>query len=252
MQVKECGSKNSTSIMFIHGGGVSGWMWDKQMKFFSDYHLLVPDLPGHGDSNDEPFVSIEDCAAKLVEIIHDRCNSQKVVIVGFSLGAQIALSMLSIEPKLATHAIINSALVRPMPLVSALVQPTVWLSLPLTKSRSFAKLQARELYIGPEYFEQYFADSSTTSGPNLSAVLRSNMSFSIPSGFAMAETKSLCLIGAKERNVMKLSAQDIVAANPHSALVSVPAIGHGISLADPALFNKIVSAWINNEEVEVN
>lgn len=31
----------SPLMVFIHGGGVSGWMWDKQVDFFKEYHILV-------------------------------------------------------------------------------------------------------------------------------------------------------------------------------------------------------------------
>ncbi len=50
IQYTECGDTSGPLIVFIHGGGVSGWMWKKQLEYFTNYHCLVPDLPGHGNS----------------------------------------------------------------------------------------------------------------------------------------------------------------------------------------------------------
>ena len=41
---EERGDKAATTIVFVHGGGTSGWMWGKQLEYFKDYHCLVPDL----------------------------------------------------------------------------------------------------------------------------------------------------------------------------------------------------------------
>ena len=34
----ESGNKDAPTIVFIHGGGISGWMWAKQVEYFKDYH----------------------------------------------------------------------------------------------------------------------------------------------------------------------------------------------------------------------
>ena len=38
-------------VMLVHGFGEDGNVWDKQVEYLKDkYHLLVPDLPGSGQS----------------------------------------------------------------------------------------------------------------------------------------------------------------------------------------------------------
>ena len=40
---------NAPTIIFLHGGGLGGWMWRYQVRAFEkQYHCLVPDLPEHG------------------------------------------------------------------------------------------------------------------------------------------------------------------------------------------------------------
>jgi pimeloyl-ACP methyl ester carboxylesterase len=39
LHYEEYGDKNSTLMLFLHGGGVSGWMWDKQIQLFHSISL---------------------------------------------------------------------------------------------------------------------------------------------------------------------------------------------------------------------
>ena len=42
----EIGPSTASTLVFLHGGGGAGWMWQPQIEVLkNDYHLLVPDLP---------------------------------------------------------------------------------------------------------------------------------------------------------------------------------------------------------------
>lgn len=66
MQYKEYGDANNPFMMFIHGGGVGGWMWDQQVRHFSHYHCVIPELMTHN-----PF-SIEQSAKELLLLIEKK------------------------------------------------------------------------------------------------------------------------------------------------------------------------------------
>jgi len=253
LYVREAGESNDPLLIFLHGGGVSGWMWDKQVRYFRDrYRILVPDLPGHGKSADAKFMSIRDTAAELVTLIEQKRNSQNVTIVGFSLGAQIALEMLSQDQTIADRAVIVSALVKPMKHTWKLLKPLTRLSMPLMKSRTFAKLQARVLYIGDEDFESYYKESIQMKESDLLAVLEENMSFGIPNENMHSSARLLVLVGDKEKKPMLESASLLTLMYPNCAGYTIPRIGHGVSLADPALFNRIIEAWMLDKEMPHN
>lgn len=236
-------------MVFLHGGGVSGWMWEKQVAAFAGYHCLVPDLPGHGFSREDTEFTIRSSAEELLLLIEERAQGRKIVVTGFSLGAQVLVQMLGIRQELIDYAIINSALVRPIPSASRLMGPAVRLSFPLIKYRWFAKLQAKTLYLGEEYLERYVEESRQMELKTLIRVLEENMAFRIPVGFSEASGKILVTVGVQEKSVMKQSARDLVAANPRSMGVEIPRIGHGLSLAKPELFNKLVEAWIHDGDL---
>jgi len=129
-------------LFFLHGGGVSGWMWEKQVQHFApNYHCLVPDLPEQGQSSRDTLFSIAKSAEQVSELIDEKACGKQVIVVGFSLGAQVAVQLLSI--KLVDYSIINSALVRPVPLAGKLIKPVLRLSFPLTRNRLFSNCKQR-------------------------------------------------------------------------------------------------------------
>ncbi|GGG07528.1 alpha/beta fold hydrolase [Paenibacillus aceti] len=93
----------------------------------------MPDLPGHGASKDIPF-SIQDSADRLIQLIEEKAagkpEGSEVILIGFSLGAQVIIQLLSMRPDLVAVALLNSALVRPNALIRQLIRPTVRLSFP--------------------------------------------------------------------------------------------------------------------------
>lgn len=152
--------------------------------------------------------------------------------------------MLSLKPDLIDYAVINSALVRPMPLTRKWIAPSVRLTFPIIKNKFFSKLQAKVLYVDDEYFDTYYDETSRMKADTLIRILKENMSFEIPSDFNEAKAKILVTVGEREKAVMKKSAKDIVASNSNCTGVVFPNVGHGISLANPHYFNELVDKWI--------
>ncbi len=79
-------------VVFIHGWCMSSAVWRYQLDGLADsVRLLVPDLRGHGRSR-EVFGRLDFAgfAEDLIDMF-DRLNLTRVVLVGWSMGAQIAL-----------------------------------------------------------------------------------------------------------------------------------------------------------------
>lgn len=245
MNVKETGPKQAPLIVFIHGGGVSGWMWDKQVEYFSsNYHILVPDLPGHGSGQAEHF-SIQSAAQHLNELIKEKKTNQAVIVIGFSLGAQVLIAMLSKEPDLMDYAMINSALVKPISFANALIKSMIP-AFPLVRNKTFSTIQAKSMYISKTDHDKYFQDSRKMKKDVFVRVMQENMSFTIPDGYKNASSNILVTVGEKERKVMKDSMKELVESNPQAKGHVIPQIGHGFSLANPSAFNGMIEEWLND------
>jgi pimeloyl-ACP methyl ester carboxylesterase len=220
-------------------------MWDKQVQYLTNYHCVTVDLPKHGKSIQKDEFSIEHSAYRIIELIDELANGKDVTVIGFSLGAQILVQMLSYRSDLINYAIINSALVKPSRLGEKVISPLIRLTFPLIKNRTFSRLQAKTLFIGEEYFERYYNESCQMERNTLVRILKENMSFEIPAEFCKAKGKILVTVGDKEKAVMKKSASEIVNSNENCTGVIISKIGHGVPLSKPDLFNQIIEKWIN-------
>lgn len=80
------------TVVFIHGFGAEKDYWTKMAKYFKkDYHVIIPDLPGFGESDRNPNLSY-DVEAQADRIHHflEKINTGKVFIAGNSMGGNIA------------------------------------------------------------------------------------------------------------------------------------------------------------------
>lgn len=218
-------------------------MWEKQLSYFADYHCLVPALV----ENEPPF-SIDNAAEQIIELIERKAADKEIIVIGFSLGAQTAVSILGKRPDLIDCAMINSALVRPIPF-SRTLQLIMKLSLPLLKNRTFSRIQAKSMYIDPDHFHTYYEESLQLSKETYMNMLKENMACRIPDFFPEARGRILVTAGGKEKKMMKQSVRALVESSPNCTGCVIPHIGHGFPMADPALFNETAQSWIRYGKV---
>ncbi len=110
MEFKEFGRNNEKRILLIHGGYVSWRTLQVQIQELQkSYHVFVPLLDGHNINDDSELESIELEASQILEYFIEK-NIYKIdVIYGASLGADIALEILSQAKDFAKYAFIESA-----------------------------------------------------------------------------------------------------------------------------------------------
>ncbi len=247
MTVKQFGNPNNPAVMLIHGGGLSWWMWQPQIKALEqEYHLLVPVLDGHGEAAETDFFSIEDSARKMAAYIDRNCGGRLFALCGLSIGAQIAVEILSQRPNIAQKAVIESALVLPMGLGKG-TDMLLSLSYPLVRRRWFARLQARQMYLPDALFEQYFADSMRMSKQSLLNMTMSNARYTLPAAFGTTTAEVAVLCGAKEYGIMRRSAQLLRDSVPGAILRVVPDCEHGVSIKYSERYNRFLKHILENK-----
>lgn len=245
----ESGNEEGPLLVFIHGGGVGGWMWDKQIQYFNEYHCVIPTLQGHGSRSNETSFSIRENALEIIQLIVQKKKEKDVHIIGFSIGAQICLEIVSLAPNLIKTVVINSAVVIPMKSMIPFLSPTIKMTFPLIKNKTFAKAQAKQLYMDGEYFKKYYEESLKMNATMLINVLKENMAYSLPDNFSQSTARVLVTVGEKEKGLVKKSVRKIVDKNEHFEQFHVPVIGHGFPVAEPDLFNRVVEEWIMHQQV---
>lgn len=100
----EYGIKNNETIIFLHGANFIH-SFGRQYKLQNQYHLVIPHIVGFGEEANRTFET-EKALNELKNLIDK--FSKKVIVVGFSLGAQLGFELIKRYPKNIKGAILVS------------------------------------------------------------------------------------------------------------------------------------------------
>ncbi|MEA2517457.1 MAG: hypothetical protein QOG16_1295 [Actinomycetota bacterium] len=100
ISIGEFGPESSRGVIFVHGSVLRMEVWHYQMEGLEGHRLVFSDLRGHGKSTKgKASYSIATLAADLLATI-DELGLEEVVVVGHSVGGQIAMQMCHDNPEL--------------------------------------------------------------------------------------------------------------------------------------------------------
>jgi pimeloyl-ACP methyl ester carboxylesterase len=251
------------TIVFLHGGGAAGWMWQPVVERLVEYHCLVPDLPEHGLSAFvKPFTMLL-AAEKCAELIHDQAHGKKAVVVGLSEGAQTAVQLFATAPEVMEKAFISSALLLPAPgakMVSSpgLIGAMFRLSVPPFRNNElWIRLNMKYAAGVPEefypQFEHEFQNMTESQFVNL---IIANQAYRMPAGLEQVQVPALVVCGKHEYKCMQQSAQLLASTLPNNQQFTVD-LGKGSTLARehnwamtaPEEFSVGVKNWLTEKEM---
>ncbi|KAF7718841.1 Alpha/beta hydrolase fold-1 domain-containing protein [Penicillium ucsense] len=114
-------SSPKATILLIHGGFSDGQEWDPiwPLLVAADYHVMIPDLPGHGNSCDAGRgFAVEDAARRLADLVQAHALDQKAHVVAMSIGAHVAAAMAARYPEQIQSLVVSGFNMFPPSLVS--------------------------------------------------------------------------------------------------------------------------------------
>ena len=122
--------------MLLHGGGLSWWNYRDEANLLKEnYHVVLPVLDGHADS-DTPFTTIENNAKELISYIDENFDGTIFSYLWLiSRWASFSSKCFHKRSNICKLAVIESALVVPMPMTAALIAPTFGISYGLIKKK---------------------------------------------------------------------------------------------------------------------
>lgn len=104
----EWGRPDKPTLLLVHGGRdhCRSWDWTAQ-ELAADYHIVAPDLRGHGDSAWAPGCgyTLTDVVADLVQLLRQR-TQPKVHVVGHSFGGAASLLLAGLYPELVEKLVV--------------------------------------------------------------------------------------------------------------------------------------------------
>lgn len=259
MTVHESGSPEAPLVIFLHGGGAAGWMWQPVADLLGDsYRCWMPDLPGQGQSREAGRFSIRGAAQMVIDLLRAQAPGGRAHLVGLSEGAQVLVEMLSLDPTVLRSALVSSALLRPLPgmgwLASEGLLKAAYVSsvAPFKNWDAYIRLNMKfAAGIPDQWFELFKAEFQSLTAQSFADMMLENQRYRLPANLDKAHLPVLVLAGSREYAAMRQSARDLAAALPNAKAYQFD-LRHPASLAeqhnwplnDPELFAGVLRAWL--------
>jgi len=231
------------TIILFHGATGDGTNWDLVTPHLSNYHLLVPDLPGHGIARADPF-SIDKAADALRSLILKRAHDRVAYVVGFSLGAHVAIHLVSHYPEVTNCVLVSGFQVFPTTSFTPYLPYAIWAEQRLEYAipRSLVRWAMDGINIPRpdlslctvEYYRQVFSASDSTEmwpkpWPARTLVIAAGKGGLVPSNDRPGDSKKLASIGRE--------------LNSATRAVTHPEMRHPWIFQAPELFAETVRRW---------
>ena len=242
LYVREAGSRDAPTIVFLHGGPLSSAMWLPQFERLTDYHCLAPDLPEQGKSADIGPFTLEDAARRVAELIRQRVPGGRAHVVGLSAGAAVAVRLLYDAPEVVDHMLASGAPTRISPFLAKLNdlnEPVIrWLG-----PERLTNLVMQQFHISQEY-RPLILEGISESKPEFIRHYDHELTKIVLPGEARAPL--LITVGQKETIPAKRAACELSRKIVGARGVMVPDVGHVWNLETPDLFAETVRAWVTS------
>jgi 2-succinyl-6-hydroxy-2,4-cyclohexadiene-1-carboxylate synthase len=239
------------SIIFLHGFMGSGADWDELATRLDQFSCQAIDLPGHGSCNVE-VNSFDACGDYVLE----QLPAEPCVLVGYSMGGRLALSLALQSPQRFSMLVLESA------------SPGLKTELERAARRDHDEQLAHELetrnfdaFLDDWYQQPVFA--SLQSAPEKLAALKQRRLQNRPQN--LARTLRACSVGGQPSYWGELSqlavplrvvagvddpkyvaiAQEIAGTTPNADVAIVRHSGHTTHFENPEAFATQLTNWID-------
>ena len=236
-------------LVFVHGAGMGPWMWEAQRVAFGErFSVHTPTLPGHDVTTTEDYTTHARAAESIAEQIQLDTLEGDIVVLGFSVGGQVAIEFATMFADRVTHTAVMSSLVRPWRL-AALYVSLAGLAAPLAKRRGFARLQASQLGLLESDIDAYVELSRHLSTTTLRNIVRTNFSFSPPAEFIRSPRPVLLLAGDREQRTLINNLRGLSERVPSGRFELVAGTAHSAPFTAPDYVNEVVEEWLARDRV---
>jgi pimeloyl-ACP methyl ester carboxylesterase len=113
----EWGATDRPGLVLVHGGAAHAHWWTHLAPMFAEnWHVVAPDLSGHGDSGRRPVYSHEDWAQEVMTVADEADFPGPPVLVGHSLGGMVTIQTASEHgDRLRGAVLVDTPVRRPAP-----------------------------------------------------------------------------------------------------------------------------------------
>ena len=245
----------SRTILLIHGAYSSLEEWTMVCNRLTAYHLLIPDLPGHGTKSSAglPF-SVAGSADLLAELISSSAHNGRADLVGLSLGGYVGLNLASRYPDLVDSVFVSGCHLSWVgPWRSRIMGHVVATSIVLTfgllpKSWLMYWTKSKGMRMSDAQYRDIVARCQYGLGVRVGMSIGED---SPPSILENVKARTAMVIGGNEIGGGELAdrVKMLRKGNMHSQGFKVDGMEHAWNLQDPILFALGIIDWIEREEM---
>jgi pimeloyl-ACP methyl ester carboxylesterase len=237
------GQKNDTVLVFIHEWLCNQTYWKNQVQYFSGKHRVVTlDLAGHGLSGDNRTAYTFDLYADDVIAVIDKIKARKVILVGHSMGASVAVKVALRMPDkvvaiIAVDAFQNLTQDYPEGNIDKMMEP--YRKDIRTAVRKHASILFGE---SPDSLlvRKVLNDWSSADPVMAKATMIENLHFK-PSVWTKALTVPVYAVNAERFPANVIGNKEML---KNYQIITLPRVGHFPQLEDPQGFNRAVSTYL--------
>ena len=243
MYVHEAGPAAAAAIVFLHGGGLSGRMWQPQFERLQEYRCIAPDLPQHGCSAEIGPFTLADATRRVAELIQSRVPSGRAQVVGLSIGGAVGLSLLRDYPACVDRLMVSGTAAGLGRGLAAISRAST-VAFRLVGTERLIDASAKSFGIPPRCVPMFREDLRLTSNAAfMRQMIAALQALKLP---PCAISPTLVVVGERETWTARRAASQLIRRIEAARGFQVPKVGHVWNLEAPDLFTATVRAWIED------
>jgi len=241
------GGTTGPTVVLLHGATLDHRAWAPQVEDLADrYRVVVPDLRGHGASTGH--FAFEDAVQDVLALL-DELAAPQVVLVGLSLGANIAQEVVYRAPERVAALVVADA-------TCNRVARTPW-EAPMTVAAlnaqamaagdDFARYAAEATAVDPQVQAYALEANAHRSNQETVAILASLLTGGLKSEPAYRlPVPALLVHGDRDRiGDIATGTRTWARREPLAEYAVIPGAGHASNLDNPEVFTAVLRAFLD-------
>ena len=212
MKAEEFGKENSKTIVMLHGAFFVQ-SFGRQYSLAEKYHILVPHVMGFGNEAARTFET-EACVKELAGFI--KGLDQKVMLVGFSLGAQLAFKLVAEYEELFHCAVLVSPwLIKDDDHLEQMAEQNIKQLASLKNKWRCNVIAMMNGMISPALRKEFVKQSQNVTVETVRNITYNGITLESVPAFAKVSIPIVALAGGKEGAAVRDSVKRLAEINPH-------------------------------------
>ncbi|MCM1091614.1 MAG: alpha/beta hydrolase [Butyrivibrio sp.] len=240
MYFEKYGDSQRPTIVFLHGAHVVH-SFGKQYCLSDKYYLVVPHIMGYGNDAERVF-DTDQAVRELADFI--RGLNKTVMLVGFSIGAQLAVRLISEYGELFNSAVFVSPwLIKEEPLLSKVAAANEKQLISM-KKKWLCNLMGLTYGLPGAQRKEFVGQVQREQTETIRNTVYNNITLESAEGLANAEIPMIALAGAKEPAEIKESVTALHQINIKCRVEIWEDAKHDIPMKFDTRFNALLCAMM--------